>query len=201
MLHKKTIVVLMILLVFTVSVPIAENGTETEMSVSEIEKKQEEILQKMLNISPTNQPSPTQTNAEIIAAFETASKNLREADRIMEKIDDAYTSGNFELVESLINAAKRENLTQAQSDRCDSYISAMIQEKQFKAYTLASRSLNEQLNPNPPSQVYGKSVFTTIVESPWTWVAVGGIAVGAATYLYLNQEPETRYTVPVHIQW
>jgi hypothetical protein len=201
MLRRKPIIVLMTLLVFTVSVPIADNGTETEMSVSEIEKKQEEILQKMLNISPTNQPSPTQTNAEIIAAFETASKNIREADRIMEKIDDAYTSGNFELAESLINAAKRENLTQAQSDRCDEYLAAISKERQFKAYTLSSGSLNEQLNPNPPNQVYGKSVFTTIVESPWTWVAVGGIAVGTATYLYLNQEPETRYTVPVHIHW
>jgi len=168
-----------------------------DLSPAEIDAKLQQSAEQMLEISPSSSISPNITNPDAVKTYNDAKKKLREADYLMETIDDAYTMGDFEKAESLIKSAR--GLSAKQQKRCDEILLAIKQERQTQAYAQAIRSGEEQVTSTKP--VHREGFFASAVKSPWTWVVVGGLVVGTASYYYLNQEPKHEKTVSVQVHW
>lgn len=168
-----------------------------DLSPAEINAQLQQSTDQMLQISPSSSLSPSITNPDAVKTYEDAKGKLREADYLMETIDDAYTMGDFETAESLIKSAK--GLFANQQKHCEEILLAISRERQAQAYAQAIRSSREQVTSAKP--VHHESFFASAVKSPWTWVVVGGLVVGGATYYYLNQEPIHEKTVSVQVHW
>ncbi len=185
------IAVLSLFLVF------ASQVSAQDLSPAEIDAQLQQSADQMLRISPSNSINPNITNPDAVKIYDDAKKRLRDADYLMETIDDAYTVGDFEKAESLIKSAT--GLTATQQNRCSDIMLDISRERQAQAYAQAIRTTRDQVTSAKP--VHHEGFFASAVKSPWTWVAVGGLVVGGATYYYLNQEPKHEKTVSVQVHW
>jgi len=168
-----------------------------DLSPAEIDAQLQQSADQMLQISPSSSLNPSISNPDAVKTYEDARKKLRDTDFLMEAIDDAYTMGDFEKAEALIKSAT--GLTAGQQKRCSDILLAINRERQAQAYAQAIRSSREQVTNTKP--VHPEGFFASAVKSPWTWVVVGGLVAGGATYYYLNQEPKHEKTVSVQVHW
>jgi hypothetical protein len=168
-----------------------------DLSPAEIDAQLQQSAEQMLEISPSSAISSGITNPDAIKAYDDAKKKLHDVDYLMETIDDAYTMGDFEKAEALIKSAK--GISAKQQKRCDEILLAISRERQAQAYAQAIRAGREQVTNAKP--VHHESFFASAAKSPWTWVIVGGLVAGGATYYYLNQEPKHEKTVSVQVHW
>jgi len=168
-----------------------------DLSPAEIDAQLQQSADQMLQISPSSSLNPNITNPDAVKIYDDAKKKLRDADYLMEIIDDAYTMGDFEKAESLIKSAK--GLSAIQQKRCADILLAISRERQAQAYAQVIRTGREQVTSAKP--VHHEGFFASAVKSPWTWAIVGGLVVGGATYYYLNQEPKHEKTVSVQVHW
>ena len=168
-----------------------------DLSPAEIDAQLRQSAEQMLEISPSSSLIPGITNPDAVKTYDDAKNKLRDADYLMETIDDAYTVGDFEKAESLIKSAK--GLSPKQQKRGEEMLLAISRERQAQAYAQAIRTGREQVTSAKP--VHKEGFFASAVKSPWTWVVVGGLVVGGATYYYLNQEPKHEKTVSVQVHW
>jgi hypothetical protein len=168
-----------------------------DLSPAEIDAQLMQSAEQMLEISPSSAISPNITNPDAIKVYDDAKKTLHDADYLMETIDDAYTMGDFEKAEALIKSAK--GLSAKQQKRCEEILLAISRERQAQAYAQAIRTGREQVTSSKP--VHHDGFLASAVKSPWTWIVVGGLVAGGATYYYLNQEPKHEKTVSVQVHW
>jgi hypothetical protein len=176
---------------------LATLASTQDLSPAEIDAQLQQSAEQMLELSPSSSISANITNPDAVKTYDDAKKKLRDADYLMETIDDSYTMGDFEKAESLIKSAK--GLSPKQQKRCEEILLAISRERQAQAYAQAIRSGREQVTNAKP--VHHEGFFASAVKSPWTWVIVGGLVAGGATYYYLNQEPKHEKTVSVQVHW